>query len=68
VAWPTLLSLIRFSTDYPNSAIVAFKALNGLILADKALPVRFKLLSVDFFSDGADATSVVADCTVLPSL
>lgn len=40
MAWPTLLSLIRFSTDYPNSSIVAFKALNGLILADKALAVR----------------------------
>jgi hypothetical protein len=51
VAWPTLLSLIRFSTDYPNSAIVAFKALNGLILADKALPCEQHLIFTDnFFS------------------
>lgn len=51
VAWPTLLSLIRFSTDYPNSSIVAFKALNGLILADKALAPEQRLIITDnFFS------------------
>jgi len=34
VAWPTILALVRFSTDYPSSATTAFKSLNGLILAD----------------------------------